>query len=377
MRRVLLGACRVARRQRTSSVRADHLLVSLLRHEPELRRVLTFRTPDPEMADRRLGPSHLVIGGMSPELELELQGALREAHWKVFGLAGRSIVRRPPPTPPWDPEASDAVALALRLAASRGLSWSGENHLLEALLAEPGNSAGRFLRQRRVDLSMFDEAARRLWPPTYEEARFPAVAYFLRECGVLVDPTHPGRKTGRWLALFTRLAGHASPVLVALEHEAIIQAVRLAQAQVTTAHLLLAIILFEEEMATTGLRPRTELLRANDIVLLRYGVSYGSAVANAAAATAVGAVAPPRRGRPWRTKPDNPPWTVAAADAAERARTMAAVSGVPEGSLHLLLSILERSDEVAARLMVDLDVDVAEVIEGARRHLAKGHAEPA
>jgi hypothetical protein len=150
--------------------------------------------------------------------------------------------------------------------------------------------------------------------------------------------------------------------LLFVETEAIGETVRLGHDRTTLTHLVLAVLVLEEQMAARDLHPAPEYKLSCDFVLRKFAVDRESVSLTLSATGEEGAIAPPQRRRAWRSNPKNPPWTVAAARAAERARDVArSGNGASAGSAHLLYAVLSDPDDSGRRLLQDQSVDPAAV----------------
>ena len=161
-----------------------------------------------------------------------------------------------------------------------------------------------------------------------------------------------------------RLVAGTGPVLAFLEDEAVAETVRLGHDRTTLTHLVLAVLVLEEQMAATGLRPAREYEAACGFVLRSFALDRESVSVTVASIVQDGPIAPPQRRRSWRSSPKNPPWTVAAARAAEAAR-----SATVAGSAHLLRAVLADSDDSGRRLLWEHAVDPAAVADLLARRL--------
>lgn len=359
----LRGACRAAAQLRLAQIGADTVLVSLLNAYPGFRGVLgpswdgkVSPAPGGGHDDRRID--------LPPEAELELSRTTREVLWRDFGWRSAG---GPATTPEWATEVHVALRLAMAIAVARGAPWVGGDHLLEALLAEPSNSASRYLRQRGVDLELLTDVAQRTWPAAGGEPPPRALADSLHRIGVLVDPGRGGEHrstalTRRVATSAVRMLTQAGPALTFVEDEAVAETVRLGHDRTTVTHLILAILVLEEEMAASGLRPASDYAQACDFVLRPFTLDREMLAMTVASIAQEGAIAPPQRRRSWRSSPKNPPWTVAAVRVAEAARGL-----VPSdrkalvGSAHLLYAVLADSDDSGRRLLREHSVDPATV----------------
>jgi hypothetical protein len=200
--------------------------------------------------------------------------------------------------------------------------------------------------------------------------------------GVLSRPAQPGGFGLRvWvLRRVIRRAG-VDLMQLALELEAIRQAVRLGSSQVTTAHLLLATIELDRSLQAVGASlpaPRSAVSQAGQ-VLGQHGVDYLAAVGSTAELATVpepvATVAPgpwwrKRRRWWWWTDPRSPAWAASAGAAAEAAAAHAARDQTRVGSSHLLIAAVADPDGPAGLVLRRLGADPAAVSEEVARRLS-------
>lgn len=364
---MLVGACRVARTRGAARIGTDDVLVSMLRRSPELGGVPGF--PARPAATTGTPPAPPVRA--QDEHEAEALRTMRQAHWEVFGLStGRDSGRS---SPDWDAGAVAVVGRSLAAARSVGQSWAGGRQLFDALLADEGGAALRLLRGNRVDLALLDEAARRTWPDQGGAEPWSLMVDQLTAWGLLLPAGAPlsGRRRTGLLSAVTSFLGDASLVLAMLERAALIEAVRLGHARVSVGHLVVAVLRFEEETVGSGLRWAPAFAAVNAPVLGPLGLRYRDGLAIVAAAEPGGPIAAPKRGRRWRSDPRNPPWTAAAAQAADSARDRAG-RGADAGSLHLLWGALSGADDEGRSLLRAMNGDPEAVRAEVSRHLDGG-----
>ncbi|WP_127504077.1 Clp protease N-terminal domain-containing protein [Actinoplanes solisilvae] len=357
---LLREACLVAAEQQQGAIETDLMLIGLANCLPVFRDILG-PTPgnvwDPGVRPPWT-PSRV---GLPPEAELAVSRALRETHWKQFGWAQAGA-------PAWSEEAVETVRYAMALAVARDAPWMGLDHLLEALLADPATAASHYARRWGVDLDALTEIAERIWPTPGGQPPRRALVRSLSQVGVLTadgedeERRSAPRKQRLWAGA-AKLVMQTGPALGYLEYEATAEAVRSGHDRATPAHLLSAVILFEEELAASDLSPRSEYRVACDAVLLPLGLDPVAARLALAAMTPEGDIASPERRRSWRTNPKNPQWTVAAARAAEAARHLPFPGTAhPAGSAHLLYAVLSDPDDAGCRLLREVSVDPAAVL---------------
>ena len=241
--------------------------------------------------------------------DLEIDGLLREAAWLETRAPNG---RRPAVAARWSVRARAALHEAMNTAIGAGRPFCGVPDLSQVLLANRRLGVIDFLRAQLVqpELSPVDEP---------ETAWVPAVAS-KRLSGLLGRPAPPA-----WSRLVHRLFGLADAYF-ATEMEANRQAVRLGDAQVTGAHLMLAVVSVAGQLDRAGIDPAEDPIgvRAAAAALRTCGLSYETlALAGARIDPVHRPDAPRAAQRGWRADPKGPSWTVAASGIAERARTAA------------------------------------------------------
>lgn len=368
---VLHGACRAAPALRQSVVGTDTVLISTMNNFPEFRKVLNPNRVESAGRDfvqsGGIGRTHL-----SADAELKLDRTMREVHWRVFGWAAADASSS---VPRWADEVGVAVRLAMAIAEARDAPWVGADHLLEALLTDSANAASNFVRKQGVDLELLTEMVRRTWPVPGGSPPRQALAEMLNRVGILIQPGREIRRRSttlkeRMAAGVIRLVTQTNPVLSFLEDEAIAETVRLGHDRTTLTHLILAVLVLEEEMTVSGLRPAVEYVPSCDFVLRHFGVDREAALLAAASEPQVGEIAPPQRRRSWRSSLRNPPWTVAAVRAAEAARLVASTgSRAVLGSAHLLHAVLADPDNSGRRVLSEQLVNTCAVQDLLARRL--------
>lgn len=368
---VLHGACRAAPALRQSVIGTDTVLISTMNTFPGFRQVLSPGRV--ELAGR-----DFVQGGgvdrihLSADAELRLCRIMREVHWRVFGW---KPAEAPSSVPRWAGEVGVAGRLAMAIAEARDAPWVGADHLLEALLTDSANLASSFVRKRGVDPEFLTEMAQRTWPVPGGRPPRQALAEMLDRVGVLIQPGREIRRRPialkrRMAAGVIRLVTQTSPVLSFLEDEAIAETVRLGHDRTTLTHLILAVLVLEEEMTASGLRPAVDYMQSCDFVLQHFGIDREAVSLAAASTPQVGEIASPQRRRSWRSGSRNPPWTVAAVRVAEAARLVASTgSRAALGSAHLLHAVLTDPDSSGRRVLSEQLVNTGAVQDLLARRL--------
>ena len=362
---LLLVTTRRADLTGSRAIGTDHLLASLMLDVPGLQAV--FDAPGPDLAKAL---SRRTREGWQPATTAwttggwEALGALREAHWTATVRWRRPRRLERLDAPRWEQEVQEAVERALHHARRDGRAWAGQADLVDGLLDDPGNRAGDFLRENHVDPASARGQIGRVWPRRDVAPRTP-MAVFLRRMGCLTDPAEPDARPTRgyrFAARLNPLFAEAGPILSELEEQAVVQGIRLEQRRVTTAHLVLAVLAFEQELRVTGLRPAGPAAEASVPVLFDLGAVHSAAPAIAARIEARGEPAPERKRRAIRARADETRWTVGAADACDRAREAGGRRGVGAGSLHLLRAALAGRDDAGRRLVTGLGLDPHRVL---------------
>lgn len=162
-------------------------------------------------------------------------------------------------------------------------------------------------------------------------------------------------------------------MLVALEHEAIRQAVRLGEARVSTAHLLLAVVELDEQLNAVGLRLPEPLQSVNcgGRILAKHSIG-AQVLAQMLPGLADGdeqTASLSQRRRWWRENPRHPAWTGSAAKAADQAQMNGVGTQVGPGSGHLLLASLAVPEGAAATLLRTLQVEPRTIVSEVMRLL--------
>ncbi|NMO55721.1 hypothetical protein HH310_31630 [Actinoplanes sp. TBRC 11911] len=348
---VLRGAGRAAVALRQPVIAANTMLISLINNFPAFRPLFSSRPT--ERAPNERSDAGVRRVELPADAEFELSRTLRETHWRAFGWSRQADSG-------WADEARMAARLAMAIAVARRARWVGPDHLLEALLADPSNTAGSLVGGQGVDLDLLTEVARRTWPVDGGEPPYRGLAGPLNRIGILAGPQGENRSrstalTQRVVAGATSLFAQASPVLAALEEESTAETVRLGHDRTTPAHLVLAVLVLEHEMTSSGLHPASEWLEACGFVLRDLSLERKTVVLPPFQDDAL---ALPQRRRAWRRNPKNPPWTASAARAADQARLVArGQRGPGAGSAHLLYAALADPDDSGRRLLAENLVD--------------------
>lgn len=362
----LHSACRDVARSHQTRIGADAVLVSMMRRYPDLGGLLGLM-PVPRVSVRCDQVSADADCELYQAAELGLSRVMRDVRWRVFGWAK-------PGAPEWEDEVFAALRLAMATAVAQDARWVGADHLLEALLTDPSNSASRYIREKGVDLDLLGAVAERIWRGGDSERPRSELVDLLGKIGYF---TNSGQGSGRslalkkrWMTWLIRLLAQTTPVLAFLESEAVAETVRLGHDRTTLIHLIMAALALEEEIQAGGLYLKDEYRLANDLVLIPQGIDRERALVVAASMPQEGAIAPPQSRRSVRNSSKNPPWTESAARAVETARRMGRSGGkIAEGSAHLLYAALTDSDDSGRRLLRELSVDPVAVQDLLSRRL--------
>ncbi|MCQ0003805.1 Clp protease N-terminal domain-containing protein [Actinomadura madurae] len=295
-------------------------------------------------------------GGGDPSTASAVTALLHEAGWVAFRKAKPTDTSAAPESRPPLPSGALAAALGRMLVSAHelGVAWANETHLLMGLLHDPGNRASEALLERRLDR---DELIARLAVlPTARQNGKPNTLSLdgLRNLGMLDHAPSRGwgGRIGRWLTS----GGHGSPVVPTVRSEAQRQAVRLGHSSVTTAHLLLSILVLDDQIAIAGHRFRDGVAQVNGAAeLLRTRGATPSAV--------LGAVAEliPAGDRP-QAGSLTPDMEGSAEKAVTRARLLANERKSPStGTAHLLSAVLAEPDDPCHAVLSAVGVDVEEL----------------
>jgi ATP-dependent Clp protease ATP-binding subunit ClpA len=169
-------------------------------------------------------------------------------------------------------------------------------------------------------------------------------------------------------------AADASLALIELEFEAVRHAVRLGHRQVSTAHLLLAILECDHQLSAAGASFIGSYQKNNQASILLHAnrVTRAAVLEHLSSFEHSGNVAPERRHRKVRTRRSNPKWTRSAAEAADNSRSLARQRNEDAGSLHLLLSLLKESSTFACEMVHALGFDPDTILRDTERLLEWG-----
>ncbi|WP_433870946.1 Clp protease N-terminal domain-containing protein [Saccharopolyspora sp. CA-218241] len=355
---LLVEAFRQALRAGHPAVGTEHLLAALLRGDAAAKELLVpggrgaeellavvakdaARWGSEDGTDDVVFADHFAVGAL-----------LREVEWSAWqrktDVAGesRSDELRPQATS----ALVAAIGRALLGAHELGVARAGATHLLLGLLHDPANRAGEALRERGLDpggirTGLTDHPSARQDGPWHGDS-----VTGLRHLGMLTE------RGPYWGGLARSLSsgGFGTPMVLTVRREAMRQAVRFGHPQVTTAHLVLAMLVVDEQIATSGQRLRKRFAVDNaGAELLR-----DRGVARAAAAGAVADLAPSGE----RSRPTDPSLASGVEGVLHRAREIASERGAKAtGTNHLLIALLAADDDPGTALLSTLGVDVGEL----------------
>jgi hypothetical protein len=250
-------------------------------------------------------------------------------------------------------------------AMTSGVVLATRAQLLDALLADTHGRSANLVSGTGVDLSRLREAAREMATES-ATSRVP-LADGLVEMGISPGP---GKLSflRRAANAHLRRAVEANLLIYLLELDAVRQAVRAGSPNVTTAHLATATISLDRELRLTSrdLPPDLRPENAAGGILATHGVQFDRCLQWFSTLDASSDPVPEQRRRPWRTRPRNPRWTVAAARAADNVRTGPGADRA--GSSRLLTEALAVPGTTQSRrLMTDHGVDPEVVLDELRR----------
>lgn len=360
----LVAACRSARSGSNKKLHTDHILFALVLRgtaSPEIERPAQrhLRRSLRDMAGSSdLSGDYPLAAPSTPYSEAE--AALREAWWasaKGTWSGGKYSTEIN-----WSSDSLEAVMKALGRAGSLGIRCAGPAHLLEAILSDPRGPAASLLNEHGVDLKRAIQAAYLKTPIDSSDEPNTPVVNTLRIFRVIPGSSAIVLAFARVLTSYTLRLSRLGAVQLALEHEAIRQAVRVGAERVTTAHLLFALLALDEQLeeVQVALPERVAMSNRGGAILRTFGVSLRAVPSHGTELRDPGPVTPRHRRRLWRSNPRNPPWTAVAANAADRAPQLA--GGGPVGSTALLQASLAESGGAAALLLRSLGVEPDEVL---------------
>ncbi|WP_307781830.1 Clp protease N-terminal domain-containing protein [Streptomyces sp. MBT65] len=288
--------------------------------------------------------------------QAEVDAAWREAHWR-FGLRPRGSASESRPVLPGMSGALRACLLfALRSARAEGTISVRCRHVARALLDLPDTRAREALLLRRLDAATALADLDASTPAEAEGVESRGVT-LLRRAGTL---GRSGNRLTRALTSWTSgTAVNGSPVLFAVNVEAVRQAVRCGRTAAEPVDLLLGTLALERALSVAGRSLPASLSDVNtaSALLRRHGVRQVSLVASASAI-------------PSTSAPDGDRVRLSAA--ADRITAVAQLSAAQHGSptvgtVHLLTALLDESATDAdagvggavVRLLTAGQVDVA------------------
>ncbi|MCX4767935.1 hypothetical protein OG562_44790 [Streptomyces sp. NBC_01275] len=296
---------------------------------------------------------------------VEVDAAWREARWR-FGLGSRGSASESGPVLPGMTGAMRAcLLLALRSARTEGTTEVRCRHVARALLDLPDSRAREALLLQRLDPAAAATALHGLDASAPEETEGPESrgVTLLRRAGTLGKS---GNRMTRALTSWTSGAAvNGSPVLFAVNVEAVRQAVRCGRAAAEPVDLLLGILALDRALSVAGRSLPGSLSEANAAAALlrRHGVRQVSLVSSASVT-------------PSAAVPDGDRVRLSAA--ADRtvaaARLAAAEHGSPTvGTVHLLSALLGAT-ATATATATDADAGAGGVVV---RLLAADHVDVA
>ncbi|HEY8479778.1 MAG TPA: Clp protease N-terminal domain-containing protein [Spirillospora sp.] len=345
----LVRAFRRAAREERRAVGTEHVLHALLDGESAARDLVASTVRDTGALMGTInakGDEHWTgrdDAGDGTPAGPAVMAVLREAAWTAGGGA-----QSPRPTG----ALTAALAHALRSAGEHGVSLANPSHLLVGLLHDPGNRACEALLERRIDRGALVAAVTDHPSVRRDGARTSRCVDGLRHMGMLT------RRGAYWSRLARALSsgGFGSPIMLTVRREAKRQAVRLGHPEVTAPHLLLGMLVLDDELAHAGLALRDEWTRVNKgaELLRERGVTLAD-VANAPVlAPAEGDV----------QDPSGPRMHEEVEATLNRARLLRNERKDPStGTTHLLAALVAEPDGPCDTLLTSLGVKTGELCE--------------
>ena len=323
--------------------------------------------------------SHLIGGRLDcrdGEWVAEVDGLLNEARWDYPKLsAGRPDYGE---LPRWAPETRRIIARALTDAQQAGVSHAGILFLLDAVLND--SLSADILLRCGVDPGQLMEVARRYQPEGALEDQPATPVVRLLEYFKVTSGGSEQMGLFSWGLRRMMRRESVDALAFVLEHAATREAVRLGCDQVASAHLLLATVALDEELALADAALPHHLAPVNlgGQMLAHAGMTRRQLIAGFCRLRLPREPALPqytkrdlRKQSPrwWRKHPKDPPWTEQAFAAAERGIALAVACGADYGSTHLLIGALSDADASARRLLEGLGVDARAILETATESL--------
>lgn len=355
------------------SVGTDYVLYTIVRQCDPLRHsygkaMERWRNAIKKANNSVLGKVHRKHSALYPQaldsVEFEAGGTLREAARLAYNRSPHQNI-----SPAWRGETFNSVSRALQDARSVGVCHAHWGHLFLSVLADPRSRARKLLGELGIPRD-------RVRLPDHVDVRAAGkprapAADTLLYLGALSVPYN------RFARMFSTAMGWApavraggGPVLVGLELEAIRQAVRGGAAQVSRAHLLLAICSVEQQLKTTGRSLRRDLAPYGEAatILAQWGIDYPTA------ATAVSrlpdndiAIDSSRR---WRSQRHDPGFGSVTAQTVTEAMALATHLGHRgRGASHVLSALLAHSHGAATTLLSSLGVNLPALASAVDAHL--------
>lgn len=358
-RETLVAAIRRAAQDERPDVGTDHLLAALVDGESAAKDVAAPGIRDAASLTGMIkakGAEHWVgrdeADDGAPAAGPGVTALVREAAW--------AAVKTAPPRPTGALTA--ALARAFQSARDHGVALANPSHLLMGLLHDPGNRACEALLERRMDREEILAALADHPSVRQDGTRSTLPLDGLRNMGML---TERGRYWGR-LARSLSGGGFGSPVVPTVRQEAVRQAVRLGHPEVTPAHLLLGMLVMDDELTRAGLELRAEWAGASKgaELLRERGVTLG-AVAGAPG------LAPVEADVEADTDAENPSEPRLHEDTERvlaRTRLICNERKDPSaGTTHLLTALVEEPGGACDALLASLGVETGELREALAR----------
>jgi hypothetical protein len=339
---LLTNACRYARRMRARVVSEAFLLRALLERARRLNGafVTLTRRVDVELARGLVVDSHrhLDLTRVASAGE-KTYAALRESHWRVFACG------TDPGTPRWTEGVAQAMDAATEHAHEAGVAWTSPRHMADGLFDAPNEEIRDLVKRCGVQPFQLKAAFAAMWPTSVSGTPYAPSRDALQMAGAL---------SGTALALRVVAAyARSTPVLVALEAEAVRQTVRLGHSRVTTAHLVLAVLSLNTQLLS---EPSGQTSMVNDI-LRTAGATFDDALRAIPMDLETGAPFKGTRRQRMRSLPASPAWSVEAGCAADSAEARARRLPWVRQSGCLLAEVLASEGSAASEMIRRMGID--------------------
>lgn len=350
---VFVDAYRLASKKRVACIPEEAILIALVEKYPSLRR--EFGTIA-ESGRRELSAQTIPLrGGLDrpafSELETsdEFASDLREIAWTVRPVASGLH------EPPWSHAVIDTLQVVGASARSRLAAWVRLRDIVDGLFDSPSSRVREILERWSIEPFRFRARISALWPPESIARPYTPTVDALGFLGTGKGADAGGSRIGAAIARVVSWYGRTTPVLACLESEAVRQAVRLGHDRLTTAHLLLGVLSFNDQIRQSAGRGSLSAFGSRSLIDFR--VTLEDVVTNVSSEWENVGAAPRSRRHPIETRRGNPRWSASAAQATASARSRTRQAPAESHSDVLVAAIAEYEGASLALRTVGVDAD--------------------